>query len=164
MNVRATKLLLQITTALLLSAAIASVVAGLILPVDLDQPSPSTIVPVTSGSHATRLPPVDSFSPLFSRSLQASTADAVAAVPAAADTAQAAVPVSQLELVGTIGNSVALIKGPDGTVAMVEVGDDVNGAPVLAIRPSQVDLRISGKTTTLQKSPPPDDATVIVGE
>jgi hypothetical protein len=71
------------------------------------------------------------------------------------------VPIGQLALVGTIGNSLALIKGPDGTVAMIEPGDDVNGAPVLAIRPSEVDLRISGKITTLRMATPPDDGVVF---
>ena len=45
-----------------------------------------------------------------------------------------------------------MLRGPGGTTAIVEVGDDVNGAAVLAIRPYQIDLKLNGRKTTLVKS------------
>jgi hypothetical protein len=161
-NVRQINLALQITTIVLVSAAVLSLAAGLFVPLETQGvPAPSQS-PIAAVSHSQQLPPVDSFAPIFSRSLQASGSASAGATAAQTDSpADPTVPVAQLVLVGTIGNSLALIQGPDGTVAIVEPGDDVNGSPVTAIRPSEVDLRINGKVTTLRKAPAPDDNAVL---
>jgi hypothetical protein len=162
-NVRQINLSLQVTTIVLVSAAVLSLAAGLFVPLETQGVSASSKGPTAAINHSQQLPPVDSFAPIFSRSLQASgtvSGDAAAAQADSQANAPAA-PVAQLELVGTIGDSLALIQGPDGTVAIVEPGDDVNGSPVMAIRPSEVDLRINGKVTTLRKAPAPDDSAVL---
>ena len=55
-----------------------------------------------------------------------------------------------------------MIRGPDGTVQLVEVGDDVDGAAVIAIGPSRVDLRQDGRPISLQKPPTADAAGVAI--
>jgi len=162
-NVRQINLALQVTTIVLVSAAVLSLAAGLFVPLETQGVPASSQGPVAAVNHSQQLPPVDSFAPIFSRSLQASgnASGGATAAQANSQAADPAVPVAQLVLVGTIGDSLALIQGPDGTVAIVEPGDDVNGSPVTAVRPSEVDLRINGKVTTLHKSPAPDDSAVL---
>lgn len=98
------------------------------------------------------LPAIESFEPIASRPLRPPLNDAVAAAPAPTMApASAAAVAPQLALVGTIGTSLAMIKTADGTVSLRSVGEQIAGADVLAIRPTQVDLRIAGRTVTLEK-------------
>jgi hypothetical protein len=58
-------------------------------------------------------------------------------------------------LVGTIGDSLAMFRMPDGSIALKGIGDDLEGSSVIAIRPDQVDLQSNGKRTTVSKPPAP---------
>lgn len=170
MSTRRINLCLQLTAAVLALVAVLSLVAGLMVPVDAATVSVPVQRTVTATSKPASAPTVESFAPVFARSFQAppatATPTAVAAgtpaVPAAAPPPpDPVIPVARLTLVGTLGESQALIRGPDGTVAIVEPGDDLEGATVLTIRPSQVDVRQNGKVLTLRKPPPPDDRGLI---
>jgi hypothetical protein len=67
--------------------------------------------------------------------------------------ADAGVPVS---LVGTIGDSIAMLKTPSNAVEVCAVGEtSANGVTVVAVRPAEVDVRFNGRTVTLAK---PKDA------
>jgi len=69
-----------------------------------------------------------------------------ATMPAAAD---ASVPVS---LVGTIGDSIAMLKTPNNAVEVCAVGEtSANGVTVVAVRPAEVDVRFNGRVVTLAK-------------
>ena len=160
MNVRQINLALQSAAVALASAALLSVIVGVLAPIETAPKVATGLSTATPKDAAAALPSVDSFGPIFAKTLQGSSV--TAAVNNDPPPAETGVPVAQLTLVGSIGNSVALIKGPDGTVGMVELGDDVDGAAVVAIRPSQVDLRLNGKVTTLTKVPTPDPAASIL--
>jgi hypothetical protein len=55
-------------------------------------------------------------------------------------------------LVGTIGNSVALVRtGAGGAIEVKGVGEQVNGAKIVAIRPMQVDVEVGGARMTIVK-------------
>ncbi|HZK82385.1 MAG TPA: hypothetical protein VFC46_14990, partial [Humisphaera sp.] len=54
-------------------------------------------------------------------------------------------------LVGTVGTSLAMLRGPDGVISVLSVGDQLAGAQVLAIRPAQIDVRFNSRTLTLDK-------------
>jgi hypothetical protein len=58
-------------------------------------------------------------------------------------------------LAGTIGTSLALLRTPAGQIELKAVGEDAMGAKVLAIRPSQVDVRFNGRSVTLQRPKEP---------
>ena len=47
-------------------------------------------------------------------------------------------------LVGTIGESLAMIQLAGGVIEVKAVGEQANGAKIVAIRPSQVDVEIAG--------------------
>ena len=104
------------------------------------------------------LPPLESFKSIVSAPLRKSLLDdgQPAQAPVAAPAAPAASPQqAQIKLVGTIGDSLAMLRCADGTVAVRGVGAEVDGAVVVAIRPSQVDLRIAGKDVTIEKEKNP---------
>ena len=58
---------------------------------------------------------------------------------------------SDLTLVGTIGTTLALLKTPTNTVEVRGVGESLNGVTVLAVRPSEVDVRFNGQILKLAK-------------
>jgi len=135
--------------------------AGAVLAVGFLTPLPSPANDVASEVRATttpqhagdnQLPPVDSFDAAFKRPLRVALTDtAPTTMTPTAPVAPSAAAPPPLVLVGTIGQSLAMIRTADGTVAVKGVGEQVGGADVLAIRPTQVDVRIGGKTVTLEK-------------
>ena len=67
----------------------------------------------------------------------------------------------EIALDGTIGGVLAILRGPDGSEALGEIGDDVNGAVIVAIRPSEVDLRDpSGSIITIRRPAESGDLTI----
>jgi hypothetical protein len=135
--------------------AVIAVLLGLFLPLATDGQSSAgakPTAPVAPVPTSNALPELASFSSIFAHRLRAPLGEQVPAAPAAAEVPAAPAP-AELTLVGTVGSSLAMIKGPDGTVALIEVGDDVDGAEVLSIAPSQVQLRLNGRVTTLFKAP-----------
>src|SRR5437879_6357054 len=83
----------------------------------------------TSQRAATELPPMDSFDGIFKRPLRVALTDAPAAAPVAnAPSAPATAAPSPLVLVGTIGQSLAMIRTADGTIAVKGVGERVGEA------------------------------------
>lgn len=163
MNLRQTNLALRILTVLLAAGAVLSLLIGFTTPLATSENPAPIQTPASTKNRSPRLPPIGSYTPVFARSLQTSTGGmAAAAASSQTETSsEPLVPISQLSLVGTIDNSVALIKGPDGTVGMVETGEDVNGSPVLAIRPSECDLRVNGKLLTLRLAPPQENSSTL---
>ena len=166
MNVRRTRLILRLLTTACTIAVPAVIVVGLTVPrATTAEPGPSSARPrstPTTGPAAA--PPPDAFGSALDRPWRPSLGDTPSGTTAVASSAPAlpaaALP-QRLTLVGTVGESVALIRGPDGTVALVEVGDDVDGADVVAIREQQVDLRQGGRVVRLQKASPPADGALV---
>jgi hypothetical protein len=56
-----------------------------------------------------------------------------------------------ITLVGTIGESLAMLRGTDGNVSVLKIGDQLDGVQLLAVRPAQVDVRYNNRTLTLDK-------------
>jgi hypothetical protein len=171
LSTRRINLCLQLTAAVLAAAAVVSLVAGLMMPVETAAIATPASRPVQANAGMASSVTFESLGPVFSRSFRAPVPTTEAAATAAAENAPAAkpptpppepvTPVAALTLVGTIGDSLALIRGPDGSVVIVEPNDNLEGTAILAIRPSQVDVRQNGKNSTLRKLPPPDDRGLI---
>jgi hypothetical protein len=156
--------ILWITVGSLLGGAVIVVVVGLLLPIAGEIPAKSTHLSpadkratvVTQAS----LPSLESFEPIWNKSLRR------ALVEVYSTSAPPSIPVGPvvarpgalpMTLVGTIGNSLAMLQNPDGSVVIKGVGDQLAGAEVRAIRTGQVDLRYNGQMLTLNKTkePPP---------
>ncbi len=144
--------------------AVLVLVGGLLIPletVSLTQRAThlSTTRPSGVGSNA---PTPESFGNALTRPLRPSLVDA----PPVADTARTspgpAVSAEQMKLVGTVGESVAMIQGPKGQIVLVEVGDDLEGMLVTAIRERMVELQQGNRVIRLEKpkSPAPLDAEI----
>ena len=142
MNVRQTNLTLWSICGVLYVVALAILVAAVALPLQqtVNEPSLSStkkprLIPVAA-------PTTQAFQSLYARTFRVSLdpAAATAAAATAARSADMAAP-SEIQLIGTVGAALAILKGPDGSDALAELGDDVNGAVITAIRPSEIELR-----------------------
>ncbi len=164
MNSRRVHFLLTTAAAGLFAAAAATPFAGVWTPTEsarTSEPSPrtaTTAAVVPTGA----VPTIESFEPALARSFRPSVGRPAAEQPAVVAKPESAPSTAGLQLVGTVGDSVAMIRGPDGTVALAEVGDDIDGSVIVAIHPSRVDLRQNGKLIVLQKAPPAPDASGVV--
>ena len=156
MTARQINQVLWSATGCLVAVTAAVLLAGVLLPVRpvgetaQDAGRARTRVAATTVSS---LPSLDSFESAWAKPLRRSLTDAPAvgqvATPAA--TALAANNGIPISLAGTIGTSLALLKGPDGSIVLKSVGEQLNGADVLAIRPGEVDVRYAGRSITLTK-------------
>lgn len=63
------------------------------------------------------------------------------------------VPVS---LIGTIGNSLAMLKTMSNSVEVCAVGDSLSGVTVIAVRTAEVDVRYNGQIIKLLKPAEPE--------
>lgn len=159
MNARRTNLMLWSTSAALLMAAVAVAGFAWFAPVEVDdvaaavpgqrsKDAVATMATTTAGG----LPPLAAFEPVWRANLRRSLGEAAVAAPQtqAAQTAGAAAAAPPLTLVGTIGDSLAMLRTAGGTVEVRGVGETIGAAKILQIRPSQVELEIGGQKFTLQ--------------
>ncbi len=154
------------TALLVLAAAVAAL--GLFLPLRSMTPRQTGSSAAPGGSHAAVASAgstLDSFEPLFNRQLRTALGGAPANLSPAPDPSpQPASAPPSLAFVGTVGDSLAMIRSADGSVAVVAVGEQIAGAQLLAIRPTQVDLRTSDGTFSLSKAlETPDDSGTPAG-
>ena len=101
------------------------------------------------------LPPLESLQAAASVPLHRSSTAAVATTQAVAAATTSAPETPPFTLAGTIGTSLALLRTPAGQIELKSVGEEAMGAKVIAIRPSQVDVRFNGQSVTLQKPKEP---------
>lgn len=100
---------------------------------------------------------------VFARTLRAPMTDApTAGAPAGGEAEPGAGNALSLALVGTIGDSLAMIRLADGSVVARAVGEDVAGANVLAIGPAGVEVSIHGRRVLLEKPRPTTMTGVVV--
>ena len=159
---RRTNLLIWFSTALLLAGAVAALATGLLLPLE------DSAADIADAHHSSRpanpaaaaLPPLSAFEPLWSRKLRQSEATSPAptveanATPATNDASQ-----QQLVLTGTIGDSLAIFRLPDGTTVLKSVGDEIGNAQVVSIQPARVRLRQANREIELSKPLASDPST-----
>ena len=63
-----------------------------------------------------------------------------------------------VSLVGTVGDTLAILRQENGQVEVRGAGENVAGVEVLEVRPARVRVRFNGQELTLEKPPPPPDA------
>jgi hypothetical protein len=156
--------LLKAAAAAMACAAPLVAAAGLLLPLDATGVPRRVRAAATkpAGASAAVVVPAESFGPALTRTLRPSLAGVAAAPVEATPAAAPTVGLERLTLVGTVGNAVAMIQGPGGRVALVEVGDDVEGAHVVSIRERLVELRQDGRIIRLEKPLPAAGAKIDV--
>jgi hypothetical protein len=161
MNVRRINSMLWLATLACVALAAASLAAGLLLPLEggASESSGNRISKSQSHRSPTAVAALESFEQIASRKFRSPLAD----VAAAAAPAGVAAPGGQQGgagpvLVGTIGDSLAMFRMPDGSIALKGVGDSLDGAEVVAIHPEQVETRANGRSVTFTKQKTADPA------
>jgi hypothetical protein len=91
------------------------------------------------------------FEPIWRLNLRKSQSDASIAPPVADTAAMPAGPGGPFVLIGTIGDSLAMIRTSTGVVEIKGLGELANGAKIVAIRPAQVDVEVAGQRLTITK-------------
>src|SRR5690349_20741307 len=115
---------------------------------------PGDVAIATASTQPTSLPPLESLQTAANVPLRRAVAVATTQDAANAPAASAS-ETPPFTLAGTIGTSLALLRTPAGQIELKAVGEEAMGAKVLAIRPSQVDVRFNGQSVTLQKPKEP---------
>ena len=139
---------------MLAAGAVVFVALGTLLPLDTSTASSASDTSRPTAAENT-LPSVASLEPIWDLRLRGDLAPAPASPqPArlAADVAPAAqgIPIS---LVGTIGDSLAILRQESGQVDVRAAGENVAGVEVLDVRPARVRVRYNGMEQTLEKPP-----------
>jgi hypothetical protein len=158
MNVRRTNFLLWTLTATFGAGALLSILLALVVPVDVT-PEANTATrrtPTTTQSSPDAQLPLASFEPVWSLTLRHPLTDTptTANASANANVTENVTPSTggaPFTLVGTIGDTLAMIQAPSGAVEVHSVGEQAYGAKILAVRPSQVEIEFAGGKMTLTK-------------
>lgn len=152
--------MLRSTAALLVLLAVGVVAGALLLPAS---PGGGESALLARGKPDTRpttavLPSLPEFERVWNRRLRPSFETAVAMPEAAGPvtgvqaTVAPAVSGTSVAVVGTIGDSIALIRDAAGNVEARQVGETIAGVgTVVAVRPSEVDLQQNGQRITLRR-------------
>jgi hypothetical protein len=154
-NTRRVNQFLYAAAATLAAGAVIVLVVGLTMPLDSSAPGEPARSSTSTDAAAASLPTTASLEPLWDLRLRSeliATASPHQPTTArlAADVAPApsGVPVS---LVGTIGDSLAILRHDSGQVDVRAAGENVAGVEVLEVRPARVRVRFNGQVVTLQK-------------
>jgi|SRR5712691_4475600 len=156
MNVRRVNRGLWGLTAVLSLGAVACAVMGVVMPVEapVEDVSLGRRAAATSQASPDSQLPLSAFESIWAldlrKPLTESGTDAARTMDASPATAAGGG--GPFVLVGTIGNSLALVRaGAGGAIEVKGVGEQINGAKIVAIRPMQVDVEVGGARMTIVK-------------
>ena len=157
MNVRKLNLSLWTLAAVLAAGALLSAALALLLPVEVaydEQAAAHQTRPATSQASPDAQLPLQSFAPVWALNLRRPLSDSPPAtntntqVENPGTTSGSGAP---FILVGTIGDSLAMVSTASGVVELKGVGEQAHGAKIIAIRPAQVDIEMGGARMTVTK-------------
>jgi len=148
MNSRQTNSMLWTAAAMLAMGAVTCATLTILWPLKRVANADADVT-TSPSTRPTPLPPLESLQAAANVPLRRA-ASVATTQPITANSAAAAT-TPPFTLAGTIGTSLALLRTPAGQIELKAVGEEAMGAKVLAIRPSQVDVRFNGQSVTLQK-------------
>ena len=135
--------------ATLLCALAAAAVAWTILNPIRPEPIVQThTIPTTNPTAMVNLPSLDDVQPFLDKPLRHNLSGAASTAVATTEQNSTEPP---LILVGTIGNSLAMLRTRDGKIELKGVGESVGGLTIVTISPSKVEARYNGRVVQLQK-------------
>jgi hypothetical protein len=106
-------------------------------------------IPTTNPTAMVNLPSLSDIQPFLDKPLRHNfTGSTTTTALATTQPSSAELP---LILVGTIGNSLAMLKTRDGTIELKAVGETVAGVTIVSITASKVEARYNGKLIQLDK-------------
>jgi hypothetical protein len=135
-------------TALLCALAVAAVAWTLLNPVQPESTAQwSHTIPTTNPTAMVNLPSLADLQPFLDKPLRHNLTGA----PTTAATTQQNSAEPPLILVGTIGNSLAMLKTRDGKIELKAVGESIAGLTIVTISPTKVEARYNGRLISLDK-------------
>jgi hypothetical protein len=161
MNVRRVNLSLWTLTGVLSAGALLAAGVGIFAPVEVsfDEPVVPRKTPATSQASPDAQLPLESFAPVWSLNLRRPLEVSAAAVNTNPPVENPGTVVegsgAPFVLVGTIGDSLAMVRTASGAVEIKGVGELANGAKIVAIRPWQVEVEVGGARMTINKAREP---------
>ena len=105
-------------------------------------------LPATNPTAMVNLPSLADVQPFLDKPLRHNFTGVSPTAVAAAQQNSAEPP---LTLVGTIGNSLAMLKTRDGKIELKAVGESIAGLTILTIAPSKIEGRYNGRLISLDK-------------
>src|SRR3954471_8305392 len=105
-------------------------------------------IPTTNPTAMVNLPSPTDLPPFLDKPLRHNLTNSAAAALATTQPASSEPP---LVLVGTIGNSLAMLQTRDGKIELKAVGESISGLTIMTISPSKVDARYNGRLIQLEK-------------
>src|SRR5437867_1325204 len=138
------------TASATLCALAAAAVAWTILNSPASEPIAQTThtTPTTNPTAMVNLPSFSEIQPFLDKPLRHNLTGSAPTTSAAAQQNSADPPIT---LVGTIGNSLAMLKTRDGKIELKAVGESISGLTIVAISPSKVEARYNGRLISLDK-------------
>ena len=157
MNVRMVNLGLRTLTAGLVAAAVVSACLGIFTPVEVSSGSDGVRrreAATSQGVGGSQFSFAD-FESIWRLNLRKALTETPVS-EAVANGSTTTIPAAAAEagpfvLLGTIGDSLAMIRTASGAVELKGLGETVNGAKIVAIRPAHVDVESQGQRTTIAK-------------
>ena len=170
MNSRRVNLLLWTAATLLCVLGVLGVALALLVPLSeqiAESPStavatvPARVTPATQSAASPLIAQIEHASSLRLRRMLGEPENIAVNVPTVATTVNTPSTASDMPgilpitLVGTIGDSLALLRTQAGTVEVRSVGESLAGALILSVRPRHVEVRFNDKVVAMDK-PVPD--------
>ena len=135
--------------AVLLCALAVAVVAWTILnPIRRETNVQARSIPTTNPTAMVNLPNLSDAQPFLDKPLRHNLTGVASTAVATTQQSTAEPP---LILVGTIGNTLAMLKTRDGKIELKGVGETVGGMTIVTISPAKVEARYNGRVVQLQK-------------
>jgi hypothetical protein len=148
MTSRRINLFLWTGSILLCALAAGAVVWTILNPLEPEPFAQSTRpIPTTNPTAMANLPSPSDIQPFLDKPLRHNlTGTTQTSIAAQQNSAE-----PPLTLVGTIGNSLAMLKTRDGKIELKAVGESISGLTILTITPAKVEARYNGRTISLDK-------------
>ena len=140
----------------LFATAAVVAVAGFVLPLQITDSAGGPRQLKSGSDQAATLPSLASMQRVWDLRLRRDLSPSDASVAAEPIPAAASVPANfPVALLGTVGNSLAMLQDSSGQVELRAVGETVAGVEILEVKPYRVQVRYNGKVQTLEKPTEP---------
>jgi hypothetical protein len=131
-------------------------VAGVILPLQITDSAGGSRQPQSASDQAAALPSLAAMQHVWDLRLRRDLSPSDATLAAEPIPAAASLPANfPVALLGTVGNSLAMLQDSSGQVELRAVGETVAGVEILEVKPYRVQVRYNGKVQTLEKPSEP---------
>ena len=136
-------------TAVLCALALGAIAWTILNPIDSEHVAQSThTLPTTNPTAMVNLPSLSDVQPFLDKPLRHNLTGTTPTTVAIAQQNSADPP---LTLVGTIGNSLAMLQTRDGKIELKAVGESIAGLTIVTISRTKVEARYNGRLISLDK-------------